>query len=114
MPKAIGESSGQNTDVISDNSPRSISTVKTWTHVFKTIQYKVVNFPIDSSDNEKDNLSTKYKIIAQAKLHKVATRSRFLPYTNMIGWALNHVDIPTRTIFNSQKVVVGSFWSEHI
>jgi hypothetical protein len=32
----------------------------------------------------------------------------------MIGWALDHIDIPTRTIFNSQKVVVGSFRLEHI
>jgi hypothetical protein len=39
---------------------------------------------------------------------------KLLPYTDMIGWALEHVDIPTRTIFNSQKVVVGSFQPEHI
>ena len=65
-PKAAGESSGQNTDIISDTSIRSISTVKTWTHLFKTIQYEVVNCPNDLSDNEKDNLSTKYNIIAQA------------------------------------------------
>ena len=32
----------------------------------------------------------------------------------MIGWALDHVDIPTRTIFNSKKVAVGSFRPEHI
>jgi hypothetical protein len=113
-PKAAGESSGQNTDVISDTFPRSINIVKTWTHVFNTIQYEVVNCPDDSSNNEKDNLSTKYKIIAQAELHKIATRPRLLPYTDMIGWAPDHVDIPTRMIFNSQKVVVGSFRPEHI
>jgi hypothetical protein len=32
----------------------------------------------------------------------------------MIDWALDHVDIPTRTIFNSQKVAVGSFRSKHL
>jgi hypothetical protein len=32
----------------------------------------------------------------------------------MINWALENVDIPTRTIFNSQKVVVGSFRPEHL
>jgi hypothetical protein len=69
--------------------------------VFDTIQYEVVNFPDDSSNNEKYNLSTKYNIIAQAELHKVETKPRLLPYTNMIGWALDHVDIQTRTIFNS-------------
>jgi hypothetical protein len=114
VPKVVGESSGQNTDVISDTSPISINTVKTWVHVFNTIQYEVVNYPDDSSDNEKDNLSTKYKIIAQTELHKIATRPRLLPYNDMIGWALDHVDIPTRTIFNSLKVVVGSFRPKHI
>jgi hypothetical protein len=69
----------------------------------------VVNYLDDSSDNEKDNLSTKYKIIAQVELHKITTRPRLLPYTDMIGWALDHVDILTRMILTSQKVVVGSF-----
>jgi hypothetical protein len=32
----------------------------------------------------------------------------------MIGWALENVDIQTRSNFNSQKVVVGSFRPEHI
>jgi hypothetical protein len=47
-------------------------------------------------------------------MHKVATRPRILCYNDMIGWALDHVDIPTRTIFNCQKVFVGSFQLEHI
>ena len=64
-PKAADESYVHNTDVISDTSPRSISTVKTRTHIFNTIQNELVNCPDDSSDNENDNLSTKYKIIAQ-------------------------------------------------
>jgi hypothetical protein len=78
-------------------------------HVFNTIQYEVIKFPDDSSDNEKDNLSTKYNIITQEELHKIATRPRLLPYTDIIRWALDHVDISTQTIFNSQKVTVGSF-----
>jgi hypothetical protein len=74
----------------------------------------LVNYLDDSSDNEKEDLSIKYKTIAQSELHKVATRPRLLPYNDMIGWALDHVDIPTRTIFNSQKVIVGSFRPEHL
>jgi hypothetical protein len=42
------------------------------------------------------------------------TRPKLFPYNNMIGWALDHVDIPTRTIFNSQKVAIGSFRQEHL
>jgi hypothetical protein len=47
-------------------------------------------------------------------MHKVAIRPRLFPYYDMIGWALDHIDVPTRTIFNSQKVVVGTFWPEHL
>jgi hypothetical protein len=112
--KETRESSGQSSEVIFDTSPRSINTVKTWTNVFNILQYELVNFPDDSSNNENEDLSTKYKTIAQAEMHKVATRPILLPYNDMIKWALDHVDIPTRTIFNSQKVVVGSFLSEHL
>ena len=41
-------------------------------------------------------------------------RPRLLPYNDMVGWALENVDIPTRTIFNSQKATVGSFQPEHL
>jgi hypothetical protein len=38
---------------------------------------------------------------------------RLLPYNDMIHWTLDHVDIPTRTIFNTQKIAIGSFRLEH-
>jgi hypothetical protein len=113
-PKMTGESSSQNIDVLSDTSPRSIDTVKSWTQISNILQYELVNCPDDSSDNEKEDLATKYKIVAQSELHKIAARPRLLPYNDMIGWALEHVDIPTRTIFNSQKITVGSFRPEHL
>jgi hypothetical protein len=37
-----------------------------------------------------------------------------MSYNDMIGWALENVGISTKSIYNSQKVVVGSFRSEHI
>jgi hypothetical protein len=76
--------------------------------VFNILQYELVNYPNDSSENEKEDLSTKYNIVSQSELHKVATRPKLVPYNDMIGWALENVDIPTKTIFNSHKVVVGS------
>ena len=82
--------------------------------MFNTIQYKVVNYPDDSRDNENDNLSTKYKNITQVELHKITTMRILLPYTYMIGWAMDHVNVSTQMIFNSQKVVVGSFRPKHI
>jgi hypothetical protein len=42
-------------------------------------------------------------------MHKIAARSQLLPYCDMIRWALDHVDIPTRTIISEQKVMIGTF-----
>jgi hypothetical protein len=65
-PKAATESSGQGSDIVSDTSPRSINTIKTWTHISNVLQPEVINCLDDSCDNEDDDISTKYKIIAQS------------------------------------------------
>jgi hypothetical protein len=82
--------------------------------VFSILQYESVNCPDDSGDDETEEQATKYKIVAQSELHKIVTRPRLMPYNDMISWALENVDIPTRTIFNSQKVAIGSFQPEHL
>jgi hypothetical protein len=92
--KAIAESPGQGSDVVFDTSPQSIDTVKTWSYVSDILQSDLVNFSDDSSDSEKDDLDTIYKIVVQAKMHKIEVRPRLLPYYDMIRWALDHVDIP--------------------
>jgi hypothetical protein len=45
-------------------------------------------------------------------MHKVAARPRILPYYDMIRWALDHVDIPTRTIISEHGVTIGTFRPE--
>jgi hypothetical protein len=60
----------------------------------------LVDVSDDSNKNEKDDLITKYKIVIQAQMHKVAARPGLLPYYDMVWWVLDHVDIPTRTIIN--------------
>jgi hypothetical protein len=105
--KASGESSSQNTDVLSDTSPRSIDTVKTWTHVFNILQHELINCPDDLGDEETETLATKYKTVAQSELHKIETRPRLLPYNDMIGWALENVDILTRTSAIRKKPQLG-------
>jgi hypothetical protein len=59
-------------------------------------------------------MTTKYKIIVQAEMHKVAARPRLLPYYDMIQWALDHVDIPTKTIISEKGVTVGTFRLESL
>jgi hypothetical protein len=68
----------------------------------------------DSSDNEKDDITTKYKIVIQSGMHKVAARPGLLPYYDMVRWALDHENIPTRTIINEQKVTIGTFKPEQL
>jgi hypothetical protein len=77
--------------------------------VFNILQYELVNCLDDSGDEETETMATKYKNVAQLELHKTTRRPRLLPYNDMVGWALENVDILTRTIFNSQNVAIGSF-----
>ena len=74
----------------------------------------MVNCSNDSSDNEKDDMTTKYKIVVQVDMNKVEARPRLLPYYDMIRWVLDHVDIPTRTIIGEQEVTVGTFRPESL
>jgi hypothetical protein len=111
--KVPGEGSSQKTDILFNSSPRNIDVVKSWTQVFNILQYELVNCPDDSGDDE---TGPSYQIQKnfQSELHKIAMRPRLIPYNDMICWALENVDISTRTIFNSSKVAVRSFWPEHL
>ena len=98
--KETAESSGQGSNNVSDTSPWSIDSVRTWSYVSEVLQSKLVNYSDDSNDNEKDDLATKYKIVVQSEMHKISSRPQLLPYYDMILWALDHVDILTRTIIS--------------
>jgi hypothetical protein len=100
--KANVKVTGQGSDNVSDTSPRSVDSVPNWSVVSDILQSELVDYSDDSDDNEKDDLNTKYKIVVQSRMHRVAARPRFLPYYDMIRWALDNVDIPTRTIMNGQ------------
>ena len=95
--KANVEIAVQGTDNISETSPRSVDSVPSWSFVSDILQSELVNYS-DSDDNEKDDLNTKYKIVVQSGMHRIATRPRLLQYYDMIRWALDHIDLPIRTI----------------
>jgi hypothetical protein len=80
--------------------------------VFDILQYELINYPDDLGDEVTETQDTKYKYVSQSELHKISVRPRLVIYNDMIGWALQNVDISTRSIRNSQKVVVGSFRPE--
>jgi hypothetical protein len=113
--KANVEIAAQGSDNVSDTSPRTGGSVPSWSFVSDILQSELVNYSdFDDNDNEKDDLNTKYKIVVQSRMHRVATRPRLLPYYDMIRWALDHIDLPTRTIISDQRTTVGTFRPEHI
>ena len=74
MPKSAAKSSFQGSDIVPNTSPWSINSIKTWSYVSNILQSESINCSDDSSENEKDDLSTKYKIVAQAEMQKIAAR----------------------------------------
>jgi hypothetical protein len=99
---------------VTNTSLQSIDSVPNWSFVLDVLQAELVDYSDDSSDNEKDDITTKYKIVIQSGMHRVASGPRLLPYYDMVRWALDHVDIPTKTIMNEQKVTIGTFRLEHL
>jgi hypothetical protein len=70
------------------------------------LEYELKNADPKSENNLRD--------IVESKLHKVSTHPRLVAYTDMIGWALDKVNIPTSSIQNEKGAIVGSFRPEHI
>ena len=78
------EVTGQGSDNVSDTSPRSVDSVPNWSFVSDILQSKLVDYSDDSDNNEKDDLNTKYKIVVQSGMHRVAARPRLFPYYDMV------------------------------
>jgi hypothetical protein len=94
-------------DSISDTTAAGvIHNVKSWA----TIANKMEEELSYSDDDEENHL----RDIAVTGLHKVVARPRLFSYTDMVIWALDKVDVPTRSILNEQGKVIGSFRPEHI
>ena len=115
--KANVEVAAQGPENVSDTSPRMSGSVSTWSSISNILQSKLVNCSDSDDDNldiVKDDMNTRYKTIVQSGMHLVATRPRLLPYYNMIRWALDHIDLSSRTIVNDRQAMVGTFRPEHI
>jgi hypothetical protein len=94
-------------DSISDTTAAGvIHNIKSWA----TIANKMEEELKYSDDDEENHL----RDIAVTGLHKVVARPRLFSYTDMVIWALDKVDVPTRSILNEQGKVIGSFRPEHI
>jgi hypothetical protein len=103
-PKKNGDA--QEGDIISDTTPHAIDSIKSWTQISEFLEYELQNAHPDSENHCRD--------IAESELHKIVARLRLVTYNDMINWALEKVNIPTRSILNDEGVIVGSFKIEHI
>jgi len=95
-----GEDSIPNMDVLSDTTPWAIDDIKYWTQVFEVMEQEIINCLGDSYDEEDDTYTTKLIHIAQPKLHRIAARLRLMSYNDMISWALENIDVHTRSIIS--------------
>jgi hypothetical protein len=106
---AANEVSNPNVNVLLDTTPRAIDSVKYWMQVFEVLEHEIVNCPGYSGYEEDNTHEAKIIYIALSELHKIVARPRLMSYNDMISWALENIDVQTRSITNHQKVVVGSF-----
>jgi hypothetical protein len=95
----------QEGDIISDTTPHAIDSIKYWTQIFEFLEYEFKNAHTDSENH--------YRDIAESVLHKIVACPRLVEYNDMISWALEKVDIPTRSILNDQGVIVGSLGKDN-
>jgi hypothetical protein len=65
-----GESSNTDGDVISDTTPHTIYSIKSWRHIFEALEYEIRNC-LDNLGNERTE--NKLRDIADSELHKIAT-----------------------------------------
>ena len=96
----------QEGDIISDTRLHAIDLIVSCTQISELLEYEFKNSHTDSENHFQD--------IVESDLHKITVHPRLMAYNDMISWALEKVDILTRSILNDQGVIVGSFRPEHI
>jgi len=99
---ASSDDSNPKEDVLLDTTPWVADTINTWTKVFDVLEHEITNCLDDSPKEDDKYFTTKLRHVAQLELHKTVARPRIIPYNDMINWALEYVDIQTRSINNHQ------------
>jgi hypothetical protein len=103
-----------NSDLFSDTTIDLKGSIKSRAQVYEILEEEKSTIFYDGSEEENVLNINNLKEIANLELHKVVARPKLSPYTDMIRWTLEHVDIPTRTIYNNQRTIVDSFQPEDI
>jgi len=51
---------------------------------------------------------------ASSFLHKIATRPKILPYTDMIKWIIDNINIADKAFQTSIQTIIGSFITKYL
>ena len=97
---ASADDSNKKKCILLDTTPWITTTIKSWKQVYDILEHEIINYPDNSTEEDNESLSAKLRLIAQSKLHKIVAWPRIIPYNDMINWALEHVDIQTRSVIN--------------
>jgi len=62
--EAAGKDSNPNANVLSDTTPRSMETVKSWMQMFEVLEKEIINCLEDSTEEEDNAYATKIRRIA--------------------------------------------------
>jgi len=108
------DESNPRADILLDTTARLTDDTKTWKHVYEILEHENLLCLDDSVEEYDDTFSAKLGHVAKSELHKFVAQSKLMPYTDMISCALEHVDIPTRSIVSHQKTSFGYFQPEDI
>jgi hypothetical protein len=92
------DESNPNTDMLLDSTTQLTDATKTWKHVYDILNHEILLCLDNSAKEDNDTFLAKLIHMAKSELHKVVARLKLMTYTDMISWALEHIDIPTRTI----------------
>ena len=97
---ASGDDSNPNADVLSNRTLWVADAIKTWMQVFDVLEHEIINCLDDSTEEDDNSYTTKIKDVSYSEMHKIVLQPRIIPYNNMISWALEYVNIQTRSIIN--------------
>jgi hypothetical protein len=100
--------SNPNADILSNTTSRLTNVIKSWKQVYEILEQEISLCSNDSAEEGDKTFLAKLRYVAKSELHRVASQPKPIPYTDMISWALEHVDIPMRTICNDQKTIIDS------
>jgi hypothetical protein len=99
---AIMEEPLLTSDIYSDTGSKLTDNPKSWLEIYKILEGEAQQEEEDDGAMGEYIPENRLKDLATSKIHKAGARPRLLPYTDMIQWALEHVDTSKRVIFNHQ------------